>query len=160
MNTTTRRPARLVHIWLKPPYTRADCDAVMGSLSGWHASTYPSVSNAPLELAFFDHAKADAAVVAAAAMAAVENASPVHQFELGRTYRAHGKAPGDDWIVRCVGRRGRFVEFVREDVHGNAFAGSRMRKQLRTYTAMNYQRGDYVELEKTRRVYAADDATE
>ena len=160
MTKTIRRPARLVHIWLKPPYTLADVDAVTAHLPGWHASSYPSTKGAPVEMSFFDHAQADAAVSAALAMPAVENASPVHRFEIGRTYRAHGKAPGDDWVVRYVGRRGRFAEFVREDVHGNVFPGSRVRKQLRAHTATNYGRGDYVQLDKTRRVYAADDAAE
>ncbi len=160
MKTTTRRPARLIHIWLKPPYSREDVDAVTGQLPGWHASNYPSVSGSPIEMAFFDHAKADAAVAAAARMPAVENASPVHQFELGRTYRFYGTTAGDDCVYRCVARRGRFAEFVREDVHGNAVPASRVKKQLRQHTATNYLRGDYVQLDKKRQIHAADDSAE
>jgi hypothetical protein len=160
MKTTIRRPARLIYIWLKPPYSREDVDAVTRQLPGWHASNYPSVAGSPIEMAFFDHAKADAAVTAASQMPAVENASPVHQFELGRTYRVHGATPGDDCLYRCVARRGRFAEFVREDVHGNAVPASRVKKQLRQHAATNYLRGDYVELDRKRRIYAADDAAE
>lgn len=132
----------------------------MAQLHGWHASTYPSVAGAPVELAFFDYAKADAAIAAAVRFATVDNASAVHRFCVACSYRSGGPTPADDWLMRCVSRRGRFVEFVREDVHGNVVPGSRVKKQLREHTATNYLRGDYAQLDKHRRVYAADTVTE
>jgi hypothetical protein len=160
MVKTTHRPARMVHVWLKPPYTLSDVDSVRERVSGWHASTYPSSVGDPLQLAFFDHEKADAAVAVLTSMSCVENASPFYCFERGRAYRVHGETPEYDYIVRFMNRRGMFAELVREDSCGNVVPGSRVRKQLRIHTKTNSDRGEYVQIDEHARVYAADDASE
>jgi len=154
---TNQRGARIIHIWLTQPASTQTADEVLSHLGRWHASTYPSSPSSPLEAAFFDHSKAEEAVCKARTLPSVARVSLVHHFEIGRRYQSHGAECGGDLTLQCVARRSGWVEFVHVDEFGNTMPGSRVRKKRRFHEKTTYLYGDYAELDRKRRVYAADD---
>ena len=162
MKTQQRRAPRCVQIWTINPSDRSGLLEIQDALPGWHCSNLPSSPGDPLELFFFDHDAARAAVRKALAMPAVTNASPFHQFEVGRTYLVTNEA-GDTGMARVSQKKRQLIEIeaVSCPHRGSVeWLPQRVKKQIKTYTAMNCQRGEYLQITTKLRVYAADDVDE
>lgn len=152
MQTKQRRAARSVYVYVNNP-TRESVDELVRQLDGWHAMTYPTTPGDPVVLAFFDHGKADAAASHATTRPGVRAAGVFYAFERGREYRSSGARDG---VYRCVGKRGRFVDF--ESLGGDG--SPRVRKQLRETVDFPVA-GEYVHLDAkgSWKLYATCDVT-
>lgn len=162
MPATRGRRAKTIHVWVHNAADRSSVDLATDQIPGWHCRTYPPAAGDPVELCFFDHAAADAAVRQALASPLVSNASPFHCFETGRRYSVVG-ADGTSGTVKVTRARGRYVEFTasEDDLRPSPnWLAPKGRKQIKVHTATNYLRGEYFTLSRKLHVYAADDAGE